>query len=140
MNAIALTKIEGKHFKVLSCQQLFSIKNKQTFFHDKGIKSLLKPLVLEKFDNNFIKQIEWEMKNSSLKLFNMPEEVGMLDFKNKGKKYKIYFHKIESVIFCLLLYQLSAPEIRDIRSKTIKELSLDEMTFNYVKNKTGFMH
>ena len=144
ISAMAIMTFEDTDFKILSYENLFYFKTKEVFFSAVAMKKFLAPLSSENFTDSFTKSIETGIKKSGQKLFDLQEDTGMLDFKNDGKKYKIYFQKEDHLIFAYLLRQLNISEINDIKSKAITEFSVDgpvdDKMSDFLKNKKKVIH
>ena len=128
-NVSAITNIDGENFRLLSLEQVFLLEEKEIRWSATAMKRFLRPLSeQEGFNEAQIKSVEWEVKHSGLKLFEMKKrEFYMLNFENREKKrYSVYFHKVKPVIFAFLLSPLSDAEMEKIKKNSKGSFVFDD--------------
>ena len=115
MEDTAVTRVEGQNFKILCCLQVADFKENKGALQEANIQELIEPLIWEGCNRAFIKDIESKVKDFILSLFDLPNGIHKMDFKDDDdKEYKILCHKIKPVIFGFLLQPLSDEELREI--------------------------
>ena len=136
----AVVNIDGKNFRLLSLEQVFLLEADDVRWSPSAMKRFLEPLSeREKFNKEQVKAVEWQIKNHGLKFFEMSKKkTYWLDFENKKKKkYSIFFHKVEPVIFAFLLIPLSALDMEKIVSTaTGMEVIGEDFFSDELKKKT----
>ena len=128
LSTLAVMEIDNVEFKILSSKILFNFKGKDIFLNEQFLKIFLKPLFLEKFTEQYVKDIEYGIKKQGYEFCKTSNPATFLMFKNI-EKYRVYLQKKEDHVFGLLLYKLNPEEMDDIKSKAIMESSAEDEDF-----------
>ena len=122
MNDIAVTRIGNQNFKIMGCEEVAFFKGDEGVLKKNNIQKLIKPLTCENYDEAFIQNIELKVKDVLSSLFDQPDGINKMDFKNSdNKEYKILFHKVKPVIFGFLLHPLSDSDMRKIECNSVRK-------------------
>ena len=115
MEDTAVTKIENLNFRIMSCMEVADFKGGKGSLNEANIQELMDPLIGKGYKGAFIKEVESKIKSFVLSLFDLPDEVNKMDFKDdNNQEYSILCHKVSPVIFGFLLQPINAEKLREI--------------------------
>ena len=110
-----VTKIGNLNFKILSCMEVADLKSGKGSLNEANIQELMEPLIEKGYKGDFIKKVESKIKSFVSSLFDLPDEVKKMDFKDdNNQEYSILCHKVSPVIFGFLLQPIDAEKLREI--------------------------
>ena len=135
MSDVAVTKLKGQNFQILSCEKLTNPQSNGLSVNNSAMEKLLNSL-RQNYDVSFIDNIKLKITDFLIQLSKQEDQITFLDI----KEYKVCFHKVGKMVFGFLLHPLSDSDMSKIEKNSVGKSYFTGDFSDIFKTEKDFKH